>query len=76
MRITNELRNRVAMLRAAGVTQEQIADAVGCSVLTLAQYFSWEQNEGKAVKRAEMIDAMERGARWQCHGDEGLAGVE
>lgn len=58
MRITNELRDRVAMLRASGMTQEQIADAIGCSVPTLAQYFSLELNEGKAAKRAEMIDAL------------------
>jgi hypothetical protein len=42
MRITSDLRHRVAMLRGAGMTQEQIADAVGCSVPTLAQYFSLE----------------------------------
>jgi hypothetical protein len=41
MRITNELWHGVAMLRGAGMTQEQIADAVGCSVPTLAQYFLW-----------------------------------
>ena len=77
MRITNELRNRVAMLRAAGMTQEQIADAVGCSVPTLAQYFSLELNEGKSAKRAEMIDARwKRRDRRQCHGDEGLVGAE
>jgi hypothetical protein len=58
MRITNDLRHRVAMLRGAGITQEQIADAVGCSVPTLAQYFSLELNEGKSAKRAEMIDAL------------------
>lgn len=58
MRLTNELRDRVAMLRASGMTQQEIADAVGCSVPTLAQYFSLELNEGKAVKRAEMLQAL------------------
>jgi transcriptional regulator with XRE-family HTH domain len=58
MKITNELRDRVARLRASGMTQEQIADAIGCSVPTLAQYFSLELNEGKSAKRAEMIDAL------------------
>jgi transcriptional regulator with XRE-family HTH domain len=58
MRIDNALRDRVARLRASGMTQQEIADAVGCSVPTLAQYFSLELNEGKAAKRAEMIDAL------------------
>jgi transcriptional regulator with XRE-family HTH domain len=58
MRINKELRDRVAMLRASGMTQEQIADAIGCSVPTLAQYFSLELNEGKAAKRAEMIETL------------------
>jgi transcriptional regulator with XRE-family HTH domain len=58
MRVNNELREHVAMLRASGMTQEQIADAIGCSVPTLVQYFSLELNEGKAAKRAEMIRAL------------------
>jgi transcriptional regulator with XRE-family HTH domain len=63
MRINNDLRERVAMLRAAGMTQEQVADAVGCSVPTLAQYFSLELNEGKAAKRAEMIETLWNAAK-------------
>jgi hypothetical protein len=58
MKLTNELRDRVAMLRASGMTQEEIADAVGCSVPTLVQYFSLELNEGRSAKRAEMIEAL------------------
>jgi hypothetical protein len=56
--INNELRGKVARLRASGMTQQEIADAIGCSVPTLVQFFSWELNEGKAAKRAEMIDAL------------------
>jgi transcriptional regulator with XRE-family HTH domain len=51
------------MLRAAGMTQEQVADAVGCSVPTLAQYFSLELNEGKAAKRAEMTETLWNAAK-------------
>lgn len=58
MKLTNALRDRVAMLRASGMTQQEIADAIGCSVPTLAQYFSLELNEGKAAKRAEMLDTL------------------
>jgi len=58
MKLTNELRDRVAMLRASGMTQEDIADAVGCSVPTLVQYFSLELNEGRSAKRAEMIETV------------------
>jgi hypothetical protein len=59
-RISNESRDRVAMLRASGMTQAEIADAMGCSVPTLKEYFSFELNEGKAVKRAEMLDTLWR----------------
>jgi orotate phosphoribosyltransferase-like protein len=58
MKLANELRDRVAMLRASGMTQEEIADTVGCSVPTLVQYFSLELNEGRSAKRAEMIEAL------------------
>jgi transcriptional regulator with XRE-family HTH domain len=65
MRISNASRDRVAMLRASGMTQQQIADAMGCSVPTLTEYFSFELSEGKSAKRAEMIEAL-----WQA----GMAG--
>ena len=58
MRVTNDLRDRVAMLRASGMTQQEIADAIGCSVPTLVEFFSLELNEGKAAKRAEMLDTL------------------
>lgn len=55
LRVTNELRDRVAVLRAAGMEREEIADAIGCSERTLRTYFLPELNEGKAAKRAEAI---------------------
>jgi transcriptional regulator with XRE-family HTH domain len=58
MRVTNDLRDRIAMLRASGMTQQEIADAIGCSVPTLVEFFSLELNEGKSAKRAEMLDTL------------------
>jgi transcriptional regulator with XRE-family HTH domain len=57
-RISNDSRDRVAMLRASGMTQQEIADAIGCSVPTLVEFFSFELTEGKAVKRAEMLQVL------------------
>ena len=57
-RISNDSRDRVAMLRASGMTQKEIADALGCSVPTLVEYFSFELSEGRSAKRAEMIEAL------------------
>lgn len=62
-KITNELRDRVAMLRASNMTQAEIADAIGCSVPTLVEFFSFELNEGKAAKRAEMLDTLWQAAK-------------
>ena len=63
MRLTNELRDRVGMLRASGMTQQEIADAIGCSVPTLVEFFSFELNEGKSAKRAEMLDTLWNAAK-------------
>ena len=63
MRVTNDLRDRVAMLRASGMTQQEIADAVGCPVPTLVEFFSFELNEGKSAKRAEMLDTLWQAAK-------------
>jgi hypothetical protein len=57
-RVSNDSRDRVAKLRASGMTQQEIADVLGCSVPTLVEYFSFELNEGKAAKKAEMIEAL------------------
>ena len=37
--ISNELRERVAVLRAGGMEREEIADAIGCCQKTLRTYF-------------------------------------
>lgn len=62
-RVTNELRDRVAMLRASGMTQQEIADAIGCSVPTLVEFFSLELTEGRSAKRAEMLDTLWNAAK-------------
>jgi hypothetical protein len=58
LRITNELRDRIATLSAAGMDREAIAEAIGCSERTLRTYFLPELNEGKATKRAEAIEML------------------
>ena len=40
------------------MTQAAIAEAIGCSEPTLRQYFFSELSDGKAAKRAEVIEAM------------------
>jgi DNA-binding CsgD family transcriptional regulator len=55
LKVTNDLRSRVAELRGGGMERDEIADAIGCSERTLRTYFLPELNEGKAVKRAEAI---------------------
>jgi hypothetical protein len=63
VRVDNELRRRVAVLAAGGMTQAVIADVVGLSEPTLRQYFFAELHEGKAAKRAEVIEAMFEAAK-------------
>jgi DNA-binding CsgD family transcriptional regulator len=55
LKVTNDLREHVAVLRAGGMERDEIADAIGCSERTLRTYFLPELNEGKSVKRAEAI---------------------
>jgi hypothetical protein len=58
LKVTNELREKVAVLRAAGMERDEIADAVGCSERTLRTYFLPELNEGRSEKRAAVIEAL------------------
>ena len=55
LKLTNELCERVAVLRAAGMDRQEIADAIGCCKKTLETYFLPSLNEGRAAKRAEAI---------------------
>lgn len=62
LKINNDLRERVAMLAAGGMSQAAIAEAIGCSEPTLRQYFFSELHEGSSAKRAEVIGAMFKSA--------------
>jgi hypothetical protein len=55
LKLTNDLRNNVAVWRAAGMDRQQIADAIGCCKKTLETYFLPSLNEGRSAKRAEAI---------------------
>jgi len=55
LKLTNELCERVAVLRAAGMDRQEIADAIGCCKKTLETYFLPALNEGRSAKRAEAI---------------------
>jgi hypothetical protein len=55
LKLTNDLRDKVAVLRAAGMDRQDIADAIGCCKRTLETYFLPSLNEGRAAKRAEAI---------------------
>lgn len=51
-------RRKVAAGVAGGMTQEQIAAAIGITKPTLEKYFRAELDTGAAVKRLEVIDAL------------------
>lgn len=51
---TPQLAEKIAFLVAQGATQEEISDAVGISVKTLAKYYSRELSEGPALAKAAL----------------------
>jgi hypothetical protein len=55
LKVTNELKEHVAVLRAGGMERDEIADAIGCCEKTLRTYFLPQLNEGRNAKRAEVI---------------------
>jgi hypothetical protein len=58
LQLTNDLRDKVAVLRAAGMDRQEIADAIGCCKKTLETYFLPSLNEGRSAKKAEAIDKL------------------
>lgn len=60
---TDPLRRKVAECAAAGMSQDDIARAIGCSTPTLVKHFEYELTTGAAVKRAEIIELMFKAAR-------------
>jgi hypothetical protein len=58
LKVSNDLRERVAVLSAGGMERTEIAEAIGCCEKTLRTYFLPQLNEGKSVKRAEAIEKL------------------
>lgn len=53
-----QLAEKIAVLRAQGASQEEIADAVGLSVPTLTKYYLRELDEGPALAKAVLVQAL------------------
>lgn len=60
---TPTLRRKVSELVACGMSQQDVARAVGCSAPTLVAHFAAELATGRAVRRAEVIGLLFRQAR-------------
>lgn len=61
--VTQRLRRKVEQARAIGMSQDEIAMAVGCSTNTLLKYFMAELQTGHAKRRFEVADMLFREAR-------------
>ncbi len=60
---TPTLRRKVSELTACGMSQDDIARAIGCSSPTLVVHFADELTTGRARRRAEVIGLLFRQAR-------------
>ena len=60
---TPALREKVELLVASGMSQDNIAHVIGCSDVTLREYFHAELAHGAAKKRAEMIELLRKNAK-------------
>jgi hypothetical protein len=60
---THRVREQVMTLAAANMTLPEIAAAVDISRTTLCQYFAAELASGRAVRLAEAIELLRKGAR-------------
>lgn len=60
---TDRLRRKVSECAAVGMSQDDIARAIGCSPPTLAKYFADELTTGAAMKRAEVTQMLFKAAR-------------
>jgi AcrR family transcriptional regulator len=56
-------RRKVELYRFAGMSEEDIASAIGCSRPTLTKHFPEELAVGAAKKRAEAMDLLWKAAR-------------
>jgi hypothetical protein len=60
---TPTMRRKVSELIACGMSQDDIARAIGCSAPTLSVHFAEELATGRAARRAEVIGLLFRQAR-------------
>lgn len=60
---TPALRQKVEQLISCGMTQDDVARAIGCSTPTLTKHFEEELTTGAAKKRAEVISMLYRNAK-------------
>lgn len=58
LHITRQTREKVKVLKALGMTQADIATAIGCSVPTLTHYFFRELKEATGEIKARVIQAL------------------
>lgn len=56
--VTDELRDKVEWYIATGMTQEEVARAISCTIPTLTKHFSDNIENGWARKKAETVDLM------------------
>lgn len=59
---TEELREKVRVLKAGGMSDTAVASVIGISVPTLTKYYSFELEEGAAKVQADVLMARYRAA--------------
>jgi len=57
------MRRRVSIAAGFGMTHEEIAIGIGCSVPTLAKYFEHELSAGAYARRMEGLEGLHRAAK-------------
>lgn len=60
---TDVLKRKVSECAAVGMSQDDIARAIGCSTPTLVKHFDEELTTGAAIKRAEVTAMLFKSAR-------------
>lgn len=62
-RVTRTLQRKVEELVSCGMSQDDVARVIGCSIPTLEKHFPDELKTGRARKRAEVIALLFKSAR-------------
>jgi hypothetical protein len=60
---TRAMRREVEQMVAVGMSEDDVARAIGCATPTLAKHFAEELATGRAKKRAEVIKLLFKTAR-------------